>query len=131
LNGTGSTGNALRPGNNFGPYPVAMVMEPGHKTLEQIIAESEKSIWITHFWYLNYLNPMMTSVTGTSRDGTFLIENGRQIAPVVDMRIAQSMLEAFNNVEEVSSERRLVPKYGSLMYVPALKIRDFNFVPKE
>lgn len=131
LNGTGSTGNALRPGNNFGPYPVAMVMEQGNKTLEQIIAESEKAIWITHFWYLNYLNPMVTSVTGTTRDGTFLIENGKLVAPIVDMRIAQSMLEAFNNVDAVSSERRLVPKYGSLMYVPALKISDFNFIPKE
>lgn len=131
LNGSGSTGNALRPGNNFGPYPVAMVMEPGTMTLDQIVSGAEKAIWITHFWYLNYLNPMVTSVTGTTRDGTFLVENGRLIAPVVDMRIAQSMLEAFNNVEEVSAERRLVPKYGSLMYVPALKIRDFNFVPKE
>lgn len=131
LNGTGSTGNALRPGNNFGPYPVAMVMGPGTTSLEQIISGADKAIWITHFWYLNYLNPMVTSVTGTTRDGTFIIENGKPIAPVVDMRIAQSMLEAFNNVETVSSERRLVPKYGSLMYVPALKIRDFTFVPKE
>jgi PmbA protein len=131
LNGSGSTGNALRPGNNFGPYPVAMVMEPGNTPLEQIIGSTQKAIWITHFWYLNYLNPMVTSVTGTTRDGTFLIENGKQVAPAVDMRISQSMLEAFNNVEAVSSERRLVPKYGSLMYVPALKIRDFNFVPKE
>jgi predicted Zn-dependent protease len=131
LNGTGSTGNALRPGNNFGPYPVAMVMEPGQKTTDQIIAESEKAIWITHFWYLNYLNPMNASVTGTTRDGTFLIENGKLAARVVDMRIAQSMLEAFNNVDDISAERRLVPKYGSLMYVPALKIRDFTFVSKE
>jgi predicted Zn-dependent protease len=108
-----------------------MVMEPGQKTTDQIIAESEKAIWITHFWYLNYLNPMNASVTGTTRDGTFLIENGKLAARVVDMRIAQSMLEAFNNVDDISSERRLVPKYGSLMYVPALKIRDFTFVSKE
>jgi predicted Zn-dependent protease len=131
LNTTGSTGNALRPGNNFGPYPVAMVMEPGELSIEEIIGATQKAIWITHFWYLNYLNPMMTTVTGTTRDGTFLIDSGKIAAPVIDMRISQSMLEAFNNVEAISSQRRLVPKYGSLMYVPAMKITDFNFVPKE
>jgi PmbA protein len=131
LNKTQSTGNALPPGNGFGPYPKAMVMEPGQKSLEQIIGSSERAIWMTHFWYLNYVNPMVTSVTGTTRDGTFLVENGKVTAPVIDMRISQSMLEAFNNVEEISSERRLVPKYGALMYVPAMKINNFNFVAKE
>jgi PmbA protein len=131
LNKTQSTGNALPPGNGFGPYPKAMVMDAGQKSLEQIIASTESAIWITHFWYLNYVNPMVTSVTGTTRDGTFLVESGKTGPPVEDMRISQSMLEAFNNIEEISSERRLVPKYGALMYVPALKISNFNFVAKE
>ena len=130
-NNTESTGNALAPDNNFGPYPKAMVMEPGDKSLEEIIASTEKGIYITHFWYLNFVNPMRTTVTGTTRDGTFMIENGKVTTPVTDMRINQSMLEAFNNVELLSKMRRLVPKYGVLMYVPAMKINDFNFVSAE
>jgi len=131
LNNTESTGNALPPDNNFGPYPKAMVMEPGLKSLEDIIGSTERAIHITHFWYLNFINPMRTLVTGTTRDGTFLIENGRITSPVADMRINQSMLEAFNNAEILSSERRLVYKFGVLMYVPAMKISNFNFVSSE
>ncbi len=131
LNNTESTGNALPPDNNFGPYPKAMVMEPGSKTLDEIISSAEKAICITHFWYLNFINPMRTLVTGTTRDGTFLIENGKLSTPVADMRINQSMLESFNNAELLSSERRLVYKYGVLMYVPAMKISNFNFVSAE
>jgi len=131
LNNTESTGNALPPDNNFGPYPKAMVMEPGMQTLDDIISLTEKAIYITHFWYLNFINPMRTLVTGTTRDGTFLVENGKITSPVADMRINQSMLEAFNNAEILSSERRLVYKYGVLMYVPAMKITNFNFVSVE
>lgn len=131
LNNTESTGNALPPDNNFGPYPKAMVMEPGLKSLEDIIGSTERAIHVTHFWYLNFVNPMRTLVTGTTRDGTFLIENGRITSPVADMRINQSMLEAFNNAEILSSERRLVYKFGVLMYVPAMKISNFNFVSSE
>ena len=121
-----STGNALPPDNKFGPYPKAMVMEPGTKSLDDIIASTEAGILITHFWYLNFVNPMLTTVTGTTRDGTFLIENGKPSAPVIDMRVNQSMLEAFNNAEVLSGERRLVPKYGVLMYVPAMKVHNFR-----
>ena len=131
LKGVQSTGNALPPDNTFGPYPKAMVMKPGDKTLAEIIAATDRAIFINHFWYLNYVNPMRTMVTATTRDGTFMIENGSIGAPVKDMRIMQSMLESFNNVEAISSERRLVYKYGVLMYVPAMKINNFNFVSSE
>jgi len=131
LKSTQSTGNALPPDNKFGPYPKTMVMNPGQKLLAEIIASSDNAIFINHFWYLNYVNPMKTMVTATTRDGTFMIENGQVGAPVKDIRIMQSMLESFNNIETVSSDRRLVYKFGVLMYVPALKINNFNFVPSE
>jgi PmbA protein len=127
LNDVRSTGNALQPDNSYGPYPKAMVMEPGDKSLDEMITSTEHGILITHFWYLNFINPMLTTVTGTTRDGTFLIENGKITAPVTDMRISQSMLETFNNVEVLSGQRRLVPKFGVLMYVPAMKVNNFNF----
>jgi len=121
-----STGNALQPGNSFGPYPKAMSMLPGKFPLADLISRANRAIWITHFWYLNYVNPMQTTVTGTTRDGTFLVENGKVTRRLKDMRIQQSMLEAFNNIEAVSVERRVVPKYGALMRVPTLLIKDFN-----
>jgi predicted Zn-dependent protease len=126
LAGTESTGDALPPDNNFGPYPKAMVLNGGDSTVDDMIKSTPSGIYVTRFWYLNYLNPMKTMVTGYTRDGTFLIENGRITKPVVDMRVQQSMLEAFLNVELLSSEQRLIPQYGALMLVPFMKIRDFT-----
>jgi len=126
LAGKSSTGNALPPDNNYGPYPKAMVMAAGNSSVENMIAATPSGIYITRFWYLNYLNPMKTMVTGYTRDGVFLIEDGKITKPIIDMRVQQSMLEAFSNVELVSSEQRLIPQYGTLMLVPFLKINNFN-----
>jgi predicted Zn-dependent protease len=127
-NKTESTGHALQPNNTFGPYPKNMIMSPGNSTLHEMITSTKKGILITHFWYINYLNPMKTMVTGTTRDGTFLIENGKIKSAVKNMRIGQSILEAFSNVELMTKERKLCPQYGVLMYVPAMKINKFNFI---
>jgi PmbA protein len=126
--GVESTGHALPSNNTFGPYPKNMVMSPGNSNLEEMISSTEKGILITHFWYINYMNPMKTMVTGTTRDGTFLIENGKIKSSVKNMRIGQSILEAFSNVEMMSKDRKLCPQYGVVMYVPAMKIKDFTFI---
>jgi len=126
--GVKSTGHALPPNNTFGPYPKNMVMSSGNSSLEDMLAKTEKGILITHFWYINYMNPMKTQVTGTTRDGTFLIEDGKIKSAVKNMRIGQSILEAFSNVEMMSKERRLCPQFGVVMYVPAMKIKDFTFI---
>jgi predicted Zn-dependent protease len=126
--GAESTGHALPPNNTFGPYPKNVVMSPGNSNLEEMISSTEKGILITHFWYINYMNPMKTMVTGTTRDGTFLIEDGKIKSAVKNMRIGQSILEAFSNVEMMSKDRKLCPQYGVVMYVPAMKIKDFTFI---
>jgi len=126
--GVESTGHALPPNNTFGPYPKNMVMSAGNSSLEDMISSTEKGILITHFWYINYMNPMRTQVTGTTRDGTFLIEDGKIKSAVSNMRIGQSILEAFSNVEMMSKQRRLCPQFGVVMYVPAMKIKDFTFI---
>jgi predicted Zn-dependent protease len=126
--GVESTGHALPPNNTFGPYPKNMVMSPGNSNLEEMISSTEKGILITHFWYINYMNPMRTMVTGTTRDGTFLIENGKIKSAVKNMRIGQSILEAFSNVEMMSKDRKLCPQYGVVMHVPAMRIKDFTFI---
>ena len=70
-------------------------------------------------------------VTGTTRDGLFLVENGEITSPVRNMRTNQSILEAFSNIEEISSERVVYPQFGVLMKVPAMKINEFNLVAEE
>ena len=126
--GVESTGHALPPNNTFGPYPKNMVMSEGDSSLEEMIASTDRGILITHFWYINYMNPMLTQVTGTTRDGTFLIEDGKIKSAVKNMRIGQSILEAFSNVEMMSKDRKLCPQFGVVMYVPAMKIKEFAFI---
>lgn len=122
------TGHSVQPNNGFGPYPKNLVIEPGTKTMEEMIASTEKGVLISHFWYINYLNPMRTMITGTTFDGTFLIENGKLGPAIKNMRTNQSILEAFSNVEMMSKNRIVYPQYSSLLYVPAMKINDFNLV---
>lgn len=131
LMNTASTGHALPPSNNFGPYPKTMVVEPGSTTLPDMIASTDRGILITHFWYLNYLNPMRTMVTGTTQDGTFLIEDGQITRPIKNMRTNQSILEAFSNILQISGERIVYPQFGVLMKVPAMKISGFNLSAEE
>jgi len=129
LTKTESTGNGLPPDNNYGPYPKAMVMMAGSTAVEDMIKSTANGIYVTRFWYLNFLNPMKTLVTGYTRDGTFLIEDGKISRPLNDLRIQQSMIEAFSNVESISSEQRLIPQYGALMLAPFMKINNFNLSP--
>jgi len=126
-----STGHALQPGNTFGPYPKNLVMMPGDKTREEIIASTERGILITHFWYVNYLDPMKTEVTGTTRDGTFLIEKGKVTKAVRDLRIQQSILEMLNHVEMVGRDLVLYQQYGSYLLVPLVKIGDFKLTKRD
>ncbi len=126
LMNTESTGHALAPNNSYGPYPKNMVVAAGDSSLDDMIKSTERGILITHFWYLNFLNPMQTMVTGTTRDGTFLIENGQVSSPVRNMRTNQSILEAFSNITAISKERIVYPQYSVLMKVPAMKIDNFN-----
>ncbi len=126
--GTQSTGHALKPDNPFGPYPKNMVMSPGKSNMEEMISSTDLGILITRLWYVNYLNPMKTMVTGTTRDGTFLIERGKISGAVKNMRIGQSILEAFSNVELIANTRKVCPQFGVVMLVPAMKISKFNFI---
>lgn len=126
-----STGHALPPNNTYGPYPKHMAVAPGDTSLEEMVAATTRGVYITHFWYVNFLNPMKTQITGTTRDGTFLIENGKVTRAVRNMRLNQSILDAFANAEMISSTRVLYPQYSVVMLVPAMKINNFNLETTE
>jgi predicted Zn-dependent protease len=74
---------------------------------------------------------MKTMVTGTTRDGTFLIENGQIGSAVKNMRTNQSILEAFTNVAAIGKESIIYPQYSVLMKVPGMKIDNFNLAAEE
>lgn len=120
-----STGSA-----SLGGLPIHLVMEGGDSSREEMISTTEEGLLITRFHYTNIVNPRQAILTGLTRDGTFLIENGEIARPVRDLRFTESMLKAFNNVISLSSERFKAPGLGGVSYVPHLKIEDFHFSGK-
>ncbi len=127
--GKKSTGHALPP-PSWGPAPLNLFFAPGEKTLEEIISETERGILVTRFHYVNaFLDPIKVLATGMTRDGTFLIENGKIKKPLKNLRFTQSFVEALANVVEISKEAILVPSMG-FSKVPAIKVENFNFTGK-
>jgi len=79
-------------------------MRPGDKTVEQLIASTERGLYITRFFYTRLSHNRGCVMTSMTRDGTFLIENGEIRHPVKDLRFTQSYVDALNGVEGVGGE---------------------------
>ncbi len=125
--GRPSTGHGLPAPNTWGPFPLNMVMAAGTASRDELIAGMDRGLVVTRFHYTNPVHPKLAIVTGMTRDGTFLVEGGRIVAPVRNLRYTQSYLEALAGVEAVSSERRLVKGMLGGALVPALRIASWTF----
>ncbi len=127
----GSTGHALPPDEVEGPLPLNLIMEPGDSSIEDMRRSIKRGIAITRFHYINgLLKPTQALMTGLTRDGTFLIEDGKIKKPLKNLRFTESILRAFSHVASISKERKLVGDPTQEMgtsYVPALLIKDFTF----
>ncbi len=121
---------ADRQGREPKPPPPNLIMSGGDATMEDMIASIRRGVLITRFWYIRGLNPRTISYTGLTRDGTFLIENGRITRPVTNFRFNQSMVSLLQNVEMLGRPTRVAAGENSSVsapvVVPALKVRGFN-----
>jgi predicted Zn-dependent protease len=125
--GRPSTGHALPAGNTEGPLPSNMFLGTGNATKDDMIASTERGVLVTRFWYTRPVHPLTVVMTGMTRDGTFLIENGRIVRPVRNLRFTQSYLEAMNQVEALGRDSKLLTTFTGTCRVPALKIKGWNF----
>ena len=128
--GKTSSGHAIPPGfRGKGPLATNLFMAGGEATLEEMIASTERGLYITRFWYTRLARRKGCEVAGTTHDGVFWIENGKIVYPVNDLRFSQSYVEALRGVEMVGKEQRLLASEfgGMAIRVPALKLREFNF----
>ncbi|MBN1139962.1 MAG: TldD/PmbA family protein [Anaerolineae bacterium] len=121
-----STGHALPAPNTFGPFPLNAFFAPGDATVEEMIKSTGRGLYVTRFHYTRPVEPTKVVITGMTRDGTFLIENGEIAYPVKNLRFTQSYLEALNAVEAIGKVPRLLEGFGSVS-VPALKLSAFTF----
>ncbi|MDQ3148812.1 MAG: TldD/PmbA family protein [Chloroflexota bacterium] len=126
--GTGSTGHGLPAPNLVGPLPLNLFMAPGSTPRDELIAGVERGVWVTRFHYINPVHPKKAILTGMTKDGTFLIEDGRLTRPLMNFRFTQAIPEAFSDVRAASSTTKLLPgEYADAYRVPALHLGSFNF----
>jgi len=129
-----STGHALSPDfppmiRMYSPLPTNLFMAPGDQSTREMIESTDRGLYITRFHYTRHVHPRDCVVTGMTRDGVYLIENGEIQGAVKDFRFTQSYVEALNNVEAIGSETRLIVDdfLRAAVSAPAVKIRDFRF----
>jgi PmbA protein len=126
--GRQSTGHGLPAPNTEGPFAVNLFMKPGGVAKADLMGDIKRGIWVTRFWYVRVVQPKASIITGMTREGTFLIENGRITRPVKDLRFTQSILEALNGTLALSQSTKLqVSEYLGASRVPAVRLKAFTF----
>ena len=122
-----STGHGLPAPNTYGPFPLNMVMSAGVTDRSALVGEMERGLLVTRFHYTNPVHPKLAIVTGMTRDGTFLVEDGKIVGPVRNLRFTQSYLAALAGVTAVGSERRTVRGDFGGVLVPSVRIDGWTF----
>ncbi len=120
---------AKKTNTEYIPFPSNIIMKGTDKSVEDLIASTEKGIFVTRFWYIRSVNPIQILLTGLTRDGVFLIENGKLKHPVNNFRFNESPVNVLKNVLDMSVTEKVVgSETGSAkIVVPALKLSEFNF----
>lgn len=118
-----STGHALPAPNPWGPVPTNLFLGTGDATVAEMIRSLDRGLLVTRFHYTNMIHPVQTVLTGMTRDGTFLIEEGKIAAGVHNLRFTQSILEALTNVVMVGNEG-VQCEYA---WCPPLLVEGFRF----
>lgn len=124
-----ATGHGFPIPNEIGEAPMNIVFAPPRepKTVEQMIASTDHGILVTRLWYIREVDPYEKILTGMTRDGTFLVENGKIVCGLRNFRFNQSLIEMLSNVAEMSTPVRTSGEESFDMVVPAMKVHGFNF----
>jgi predicted Zn-dependent protease len=136
LAGAESTGHAVTPGGDpNGPRPVNLVLIGGGAAgTEDLCAPIERGVYVTRLWYENVVRPKETLITAVTRDGTFLIEDGRVTRPLRDLRLTDSVLGILRRVQDLTASQELTSEaefYGRRfaygIVSPALRASSMRF----
>ena len=125
--GRASTGHGLPAPNTYGPLPMNMMMDAGTASREDLVGGLERGLLVTRFHYTNPVHAKQVVITGMTRDGLFLVEDGRIVGPVRNLRFTQSYLAALAGVVAVGHQRRLLRGFLGSVLVPKLRIEAFTF----
>src|SRR5262249_5253956 len=112
-----------------GPLPYDLVLSIGDRSLAELIAGTARGILVTRFWYNRVVDARRTLITGMTRDGTFLIEDGRVTRGIRNLRFNASVLEVRERAEAIgrAAEPTVSDYAGNGAVAPALGVRAFRF----
>ncbi|MEE8198683.1 MAG: TldD/PmbA family protein [Thermoplasmata archaeon] len=129
--GRESTGHALTAPNPYGPLAVNPFLQSGDSSLEEMVEETDRGLYVTRFHYTNPVNPAKAIITGMTRDGTFLVEKGEIVSPVRNLRFTQGIMEALEGASLIGRDwtsHRLSSWLGfGATTVPSLRLDRFRF----
>jgi predicted Zn-dependent protease len=124
---TKPTGHGLPLPNEYGEAPYNLVFAGGDTPVEEMISSTERGILLTRLWYIREVDPYEKVLTGMTRDGTFLVQDGRVAAGVRNFRFNQNILEMLSSVEQLGPAVRAAGEESFEMVVPPMKVRGFHF----
>lgn len=123
------TGHGFPLPNEAGEMPVNIVFGTPEKSqsVGEMISSTERGVLVTRLWYIREVDPYEKILTGMTRDGTFLVEDGKVQCGLRNFRFNQSLIAMLSNVEGMSAPVRASGEESFDMVVPAMKVREFNF----
>ena len=124
-----ATGHGFPLPNEMGEMPMNIVIGNSEesKTMDEMIASTERGLLVTRLWYIREVDPYEKIVTGMTRDGTFLIQDGKVQGGVRNFRFNESLISMLSNVEAMGVPVRACGEESFDMVLPAMKVKDFNF----
>jgi predicted Zn-dependent protease len=112
------------------PQPGNVLMQGGTATLDELVAGCKRGVLVTRFWYLRPVDPQTALFTGLTRDGCFLVENGKVTRPVKNFRWNETPVKMLRNIEAMTASRRVITSeqdLGSSLLFPDMRVSDFTF----
>jgi PmbA protein len=121
------TGHGFSLPNDYGEAPMNLVFSGGDSSVDEMVRSTERGVLVTRLWYIREVDPYEKVLTGMTRDGTFLVQDGRVAGGIRNFRFNQSILEMLSNVESLGPAVRAAGEESFEMVVPPMKVRDFHF----
>jgi PmbA protein len=123
------TGHGFPLPNEVGEAPMNIVFGATDKpkTVDEMVASTERGILVTRLWYIREVDPYEKIVTGMTRDGTFYVEGGTVRHGLRNFRFNESLIHMLSNVEAMGTPVRASGEESFDMVVPAMQVKDFNF----
>ncbi|MBA3654181.1 MAG: TldD/PmbA family protein [Actinobacteria bacterium] len=124
-----STGHAVPGGETWGAYPENLFMAGGDASVEDLIGGLDRGLLVSELNYCRVLDPKTMVITGLTRNGTFVVEDGKIARPIRNLRFTQSFRDALGpgNVRRLGAARFAASNEDEVAHVPSVHLGRWHF----